>query len=89
MGLPYRDLPVASRHDPMKDDDDARAEFATARVVVVGDEGDLAVDEGCHAAVVAAVGDAGEMDAELMVPGMVAAAILGVGVGTWGTGTCS
>jgi hypothetical protein len=74
----------------MKDDDDARAEVAPVRVVVVGDEGDPVVDEGCHVAVVAAaVGDAGVVDAELVVPGMVAAAILVAEVGTWGTETCS
>lgn len=83
----YREIPAANRRDPMKGDDDDRAGSEIAQAA--DDVGDLVVDESCHAAAVAAVGDAGEMDAELVVPGVVAAVVLVAGDGTWGTVTCS
>src|SRR5689334_16473360 len=74
LGHPYREILAVNKRDSMKGDDDVRAGVETAQAV--HDVGDPVVDEGCHAAAVAAVGDAGEMDAELVVPGVVAAVIL-------------
>src|SRR5690242_15018784 len=73
----YREIPAANRRDPMRGDDDDRAGSEIAQAV--DDVGDLVVDESCHAAAVAAVGDAGEMDVELVVPGVVAAVVLVAG----------